>query len=497
MLACVAASTVLWMQGILLAVLAQPALGEDVRPVPQSACAPRDRVETGLQGQTTLAERFAPGPSKAYNCNLELIGQFEGEGAGHFMNAFGQCAYYTTFYHPELQHPGVVVLDVSNPRHPEPTAYLNSPAMHEANESLEFAKSRQLLLGAKVFDTALDIYDVSSNCGTPILKSTTNLSGMILHSGEFTVDGRTFYGAPSAARKSSGMSRNEVSSPGVYAIDTSEPLRPQVLVVWKLREDWRTHSLRVNSAGTRAYVVLMGRSESGPRDANGLVILDISEAQMRRPDPRFHVISTLFWDDTNNSEYALAARISTRDYLIVSDIGGGATRADKASMSGDCASGKPLYGFPRIIDISDEEHPRIVSKLMLQVHDPANCPRVIHDPIAAFGYGSFGCDVDNARQAKLLACSYFEGGLRVFDIRDPRDPQEIAYYKPPARRTSRRPGTLLFSSSDPQPDRTADEVIFPRFSRTTGDIWFTSADNGFQVVRFPERFKASHPDLFQ
>src|SRR5262249_20154220 len=50
--------------------------GEWTKPVPKATCGPKDRVETALQGQTTLADRMTGGSERSYNCNLELIGQF-------------------------------------------------------------------------------------------------------------------------------------------------------------------------------------------------------------------------------------------------------------------------------------------------------------------------------------------------------------------------------------------------------------------------------------
>ena len=50
-------------------------------PVPKAQCGPSNRTESGLQGQTTSKERASGDSKRGYNCNLELVGQFRGEGA--------------------------------------------------------------------------------------------------------------------------------------------------------------------------------------------------------------------------------------------------------------------------------------------------------------------------------------------------------------------------------------------------------------------------------
>ena len=50
-------------------------------PVPKAECGRWDQTESGLQGQTTSSERASGDSQLGYNCNLELVGQFRGEGA--------------------------------------------------------------------------------------------------------------------------------------------------------------------------------------------------------------------------------------------------------------------------------------------------------------------------------------------------------------------------------------------------------------------------------
>ena len=89
--------------------------------VPKATCGRLDRTEGGLQGQTTPGERSSGKSEGGYNCNLELVGQFQGEGAySQDGPAFlTNCAYFATENRSGLKHAGVVVLDVSDPQHPQ------------------------------------------------------------------------------------------------------------------------------------------------------------------------------------------------------------------------------------------------------------------------------------------------------------------------------------------------------------------------------------------
>src|SRR5262245_44998830 len=119
------------------------------------------------------------------------------------------------------------------------------------------------------------------------------------------------------------------------------------------------------------------------------------------------------------------------------------------------------------------------------------------------GYNGERCNADRVSNPTMLACAYQNAGLRVFDIRDPYRPKEIAYYKPPAVRTAFLPGSASWA---PGVDRTVDRIAgYPRFHKVPAnekhgrqlEIWFSSADNGFQIVRFTDTFKARHKNLFE
>jgi hypothetical protein len=147
-----------------------------------------------------------------------------------------------------------------------------------------------------------------------------------------------------------------------------------------------------------------------------------------------------------------------------------------------------MLPFPiaRIIDTSDETRPRVISKVMHEIHDPANCEKVVPDlaGLSSFLYGSHYCSVDNTRKATTLACGYFNSGIRVFDIRDPVRPREIAYFNPPAT-PNVSPGSNHVTQRQTQqpggPDWCAAQV---HLDAQLGTLWTTCHDNGVLSLKF-------------
>jgi hypothetical protein len=73
---------------------------------------------------------------------------------------------------------------------------------------------------------------------------------------------------------------------------------------------------------------------------------------------------------------------------------------------------------------------------------------------------------------EIAACSFISSGLRVFDIRDPPHPREIAYYVAPPHRA---------------PENLEDGSNFamskPAFAPARREIWYTDGSSGFYVLR--------------
>ena len=234
-----------------------------------------------------------------------------------------------------------------------------------------------------------------------------------LHPGQLGPHGRLHAGRPDLLRRPEPLRHRRLND-----IVMSDPSDPKQLPRQFLG-DGRPHDVWLNEAGTRLYAGQPGTFGApavvGP---NGLVILDVSDYQFRRPNPQIRIISKLFWEDRGSRRRCFPSRTT----------GASTSSADEPAAIVVPAASRPHVpgGRPRmvseIIDITDERNPKIIAKLMLEVHDPANCALLINDPPEAGGgipgYNGERCNADRVNNPTMLACAYQDAGLRVFDIRD-------------------------------------------------------------------------------
>jgi uncharacterized protein (TIGR03382 family) len=483
--------------------------------IPTATCRSTDRPETGMSGETTAAERDAGSPLQgAFKCNADLVGQYQGEGASWQLTAWKNCAYFDQRHPADANpsgatetHPGVVVVDVSDPTRPTATTWLTADAMIDPWESVKVNPARQLLgagqrpLNAQSPGDGFAVYDISADCKQPVLKSNVHLPGSIGHTGMWAPDGKTYYITPL---------RNTPSIIAVYVDDTTQPFvpdggiftfpssidggvpGPQYLALPRL------HDLEFSKDGNSAYATMFGAGLGTPTSTaagNGFAILDVSDFQQRRANPQYRVVGQVTWDDGSlGAQHALEILIAGKKYIIFADEAGGGTAA--------CASGKSANGFPRLIDISDPAHPTVAAKIQLGVAEPANCAAIATAPInstlqpdggVTYGPGGFAhschyCNVDDVDDARILACNCFAAGLRFWDIHDVANIKEMAYFKPTAQGAKVLPGSQYANRVTPPSfvrmyDWATSKPSFPKDrGADAGDVWTTSQDNGFMVV---------------
>jgi len=489
------------------------------RAVPKAACGPEDHPEIALQGQVPAALRASG--FQGFNCNLKLIGQSRSDGANWQTAEFRDgklnedeaaaeadngpqgghvCAYHGTgFSTANRTQLGVRVLDLTDPTQPTPTAYLTTTSMLDPWESLKVNERRQLLAANNAHNGGagpeVDVYDVSGDCRYPqFLTSTavgkpdgsTGIPAPVTgHEGSWAPDGLTYYGGDLAHFQ-------------YVAVDMTDPTEPKLIATFNTGLGVgppyaNAHGLSISEDGNRAYFVTavyssfvdltsLGNPDVVPN--NGLIIADVSEIQARTPNPKVRIVGKLLWRDGKAAQHTINVKIRGKPYIIFVDEGGSGGNTP-AGWHAACAAGLPAWPYARIIDISDETKPKIVSRLMLEVEDPTNCSMVLPDLVgrASFTYGSHYCSVDNRKNATTLACGYFNSGIRVFDIRDPRRPKEIAYYNPAGTTTPSpgsnhlRPGGWVAGG----PDWCTAQV---HLDAQRGTLWTTCQDNGLLVLKF-------------
>jgi hypothetical protein len=491
--------------------------------VPQLPCSQEDHPETGLQGQVPAALRASG--FKGFNCNLKLVGQLQGEGGNWSAAAFTdrrgrRCAYHATSFPftsagvaiPRV-HPGVPVIDITDPETPIRVTSLTTNAMLDPWESLRANPGREILAADDgrngSGNSEIDIYDIS-RCDSPQLLTDalvgTGADGGITptivptgHEGNFSPDGLTYY-----------VGTGSISG-WYYAVDVSDLSRPKLIAQFnnantqlgKNAADYAaagtpvllggdSHGLSISEDGRRGYFVAVGgpptlAALTDPTAANtdGFSIVDLSEVQDRKPNPQMRVIASVGIKTGSVAQHTIPITVRGRPYLVFVDEAGSGGLFSEAEAAAACAANLPVFPMAHIFDISDEQHPREISQLMLQTHLPENCAQVLPDLVglATFTYGSHYCSVDNRTNATAMACGYFNSGIRVFDIRDPYRPKEIAYYNP-AGVTTKMTGSGQVNSGQwiaGGPDWCSARLDFDFDRRMISSMCM---DNGLLVLRF-------------
>jgi hypothetical protein len=418
---------------------------------PRAVCGPGSHPEPGIQGRVP-----AGSGANGLWCNMTLIAH-QGTSGGFKVFRYADvqghvCAFYDTALlfptnginaaGPSL---GVAVLDMSDPAHPVQTDTLTELPMMTPHESLSLNVKRGLLAAVNGNPSTepglVSIYDAHADCRHPVLDS-TSLVARFGHESGFSTDGKTFYATSTAL-------------PSITAIDVTDPKHPHA--IWQ--GNILAHGMSLSDDGNRAYIA----------DPTGgdMLILDTSQIQARANDPQAKETSRLTWTSASIPQNAIPFTENGHRYVLEFDE----YTAGTVNPAGD----RDAVGAARIIDISDETKPFVVSNLRLQVNQPADHHAAGNDPgtfSPAQGYAAHYCNIPTRVDPKIVACSFIASGLRVFDISDLLHPKEIAYFVSPTT-----PNTETgYSESD-------YAMSQPMFDPARHQIWYTDGGTGLYVLR--------------
>jgi hypothetical protein len=241
----------------------------------------------------------------------------------------------------------------------------------------------------------------------------------------------------------------------ITAIDVTDPKQPHS--VWQ--GNILSHGMSLSDDGNRAYI-------ADPVGRN-MAILDTSQIQARKPNPQAREVSRLTWGPVSIPQNAIPFTVHGKPYVLEFDEYTAATLNPNGSPD--------AVGAGRIIDISDETTPRVVSNLRLQVNQPSDHHAAAGDPGTsnpAQGYAAHYCNIPTRVDPKVVACSFIASGLRVFDISKLTAPREIAYFVAPTKpNTESGYGTSDYAMSQ------------PAFAPERHEVWYTDGGSGFYVLR--------------
>jgi hypothetical protein len=402
-------------------------------------CGSDDVREPGIQGEVPA------GQTAQYNCGVRLVGQLPVVGA---VQGDGACAYVRSGNQ-------VHVIDVSEPAKPVEVETVPVQGGSETMRVAVTGKRAVLVSGSSVYDL--------SDCMHPKLAGEIKwppigLPGLpvrlLPHDLRVNREGTKVFA-------SFGVWEADIAdlhNPGSWkVIDHRCELFAQVPGPWQA----------VHQAANKAGLSLCeDATKPGPMGANYMMGASPLQASLLWPQlshsPDFNADDTLLYvgDQAGGTSGIWAPvpkvriidlkqeplkivgevdgpghgldwfRVGGREYLLHSNEGG------SEGIMGQPDKGDPCKPYPRpsslgwafeayISDVTNPRHPKHAAMVQIAIDEPQFCnvrKASGRDPWIAYHM------VDNPMDAHFAAVSFGSAGLRIFDIRNPQKPVEVAYF---------------------------------------------------------------------
>ena len=214
------------------------------------------------------------------------------------------------------------------------------------------------------------------------------------------------------------------------------------------------HSLSVSNDGRRAYFALL---------TGGFAVADVSDFTAGVPSPQYRQVTAnsdrVSWPGPGAHS---AIKLWGRDWAFAADeVYGTATGS---------AHGCP-WGWARLIDISEEEFPAVVSEYRLPQNVEALCSEYEPRPFTSFS-------AHNPTLTPNIAfVTWHSGGVQAISLGDPQKPYQLAGYMPEP--------LPLVGTEDPRLSAGQDKVVMWSYPIIQdGLIYVADLRNGLYVLRY-------------
>ena len=394
---------------------------------------------------------------------MELVSYHDLDGKPGFKIAIQVVDEKWYLYLGHFWHQGWAILDVTDPERPECLKFIPGPDNTETNQiqvadGIMVTGLQQMISltgGLRETDPNLPyeegiyIWDVKDPVN-PKRLGHWETGGIGTHRNHY--EGGRYVHCAAAAPGFEGM---------IYRIvDIVDPANPVEVGRWWLPEQWEagrtTKTTFVNlhgppyPKGDRAYLAFY--------TGGGMVMLDISDITLPR------LVSQLEFQPPLGTWIAChtVLPLTNRDLVLAVSEGVG-------------PAGKSPLNYAGIIDVSDDKNPRLISLLSIPEPPPGAPYKNFCEKGGSFGPHNFHHAQNQPHledRDDRIYLTYFNAGLRVYDIGDPYLPKEIAYYVPPDPKERRGPlpRDLVVSSQDVLVDK-------------RGYIYMTDHNLGLNILR--------------
>jgi hypothetical protein len=388
---------------------------------------------------------------------------------------------------PQHHKPGILVVDVSDPRDPTVVHEIGAPAagrIGETSRELRVWPQQDLLMvlnfgcssaihacaGGEAVGSRVTFFDISGeNAATPALVSTYQPSS-VPHEFFLWVDPAApnerallFQSTPTSSKTRPSMIVTDISRARAGAFTETS---------WTATfeggtfdngedEDRRLHSMSVSTDGRRAYLAFLG---------SGFLVLDTSEVAAGSRDPDIRLVTP----PQNRSRWSnpgahSAVKIPGKDAALVTD-----------EVYGDALDALGPHGCPwgwvRTIDISDESAPVVVGHYKVEENEREYCDSSAGSNPANTASTSYSAH-NPTLTPDLAFVSWHSAGLEALDLSDPAKPTRAGKFKP-------EPLPFVVTE-DPALSLGPDKVVmwsYPVISE--GLVYVVDLRNGLYILRY-------------
>lgn len=365
---------------------------------------------------------------------------------------------------------GVSVLNVTDPKHPTPVAFLPAPpntwhlhlqahddlllvieaanlfsASAYANEAEYYTKSITETFGERSgdFSAGMRVYDIFQP-DRPQAIGFMPVNGLGLHR-IWYVGGRYAYASASLDGYTDYI---------FMIVDMADPSRPEEVGRWWLPGMWQAGGERPTWEAGRRYAlhhaIVAGNIAYGAWRDGGLTLLDVHDPS--RPQ----LLAHRNWCPPFGGGTHTALPLPDRELVIVAD----------EAIADNCAD---QVKYTWVVDVRVPTNPVTISTF----------PTPAEDDFCAKG-GHFGPHnlhenrPGSFQSSELIFATYQNAGVRVFNIKNPFRPEEVAYYVPP-------PPERMF---DTRPQRAQVIQSCDVFVDQAGLMYVTDYNAGLYILEY-------------